>query len=121
MIWGCEEYAQKVWKETSKVLTELEGEVVNLTCFNVMYASRLKLEKLKWQEVNILVMEIKRDILRRACNRWENPNLNRIQNTENRIWGHLLIVIRGINSYRKQYNKRSEMFEKAEDILNERF
>jgi hypothetical protein len=121
MIWGCEEYAQKVWKETSKVLTELEGKVVNLTCFNVMYASRLKLEKLKWQEVNILVMEIKRDILRRACNRWENPNLNRIQNTENRIWGHLLIVIRGINSYRKQYNKRSEMFEKAEDILKERF
>ena len=113
LMWECE-YPQKVWKQIGKIIEVLEQNPdpppTRINAYHVMYASKISTKVVNANEVMVLMMEIKRDILHRHFKRLVNDRLNRIENTRERILCHIINVVDKIIRYRKYVKQKWDFF-----------
>jgi hypothetical protein len=89
---------------------------------NVMYAVPLKANSPKVSKaLDILICEIKRDIIYRKYLRSQNPRLNNIIYTPQRISQHIELICNRLVSLRQYQGRSTEVYGNLVEILREMF
>jgi hypothetical protein len=120
LIWECDAYAQKMWKQVQEIIGEVEGRTTMVTAYHVMYSVYMSVQKCNPKEIMVLLMEVKRDILHRHFKRGENDRLNRIRYDRDRILCHLLNTVKRIISLRKFAAQNWDLFQQIETSIQDK-
>ena len=106
LVYECEEYSEIIWTVLGRILSNIYSKSVFLHGYNVMYNLELKnLNSKENETINLIIQEIKRNIIYRAMLREKHPRLNEIIYNDTKIAAHLLIIFQKIKA-RRLYTKK---------------
>jgi hypothetical protein len=127
LIFKCPEYSMIIWDVFYDMCNEMlrkedPNKLLAFSINNVMYAVPLNANPPKVSNaLDILICEIKKDIIYRKYLRSQNPRLNNIIYTPQRISQHIEIICNRLVSLRQYQGRSTDVYGKLVEILREMF
>jgi hypothetical protein len=127
LIFKCPEYSMIIWDVFYEMCNEMirkddPNKLLVFSINNVMYAVPLNVNPPKVSKaLDILICEIKKDIIYRKYLRSQNPRLNNIIYTPQRISQHIEIICNRLVSLRQYQGRSIDVYGKLVEILREMF
>jgi hypothetical protein len=127
LIFACPEYSAMVWETFAsagdKMVKALDpNPSMRINIHNIMYANPLRLSDGKTSRMfDMLICEIKKDIIYRKYLRSQTPGLNEIVYTPQRVSQHIEIVCNRLVSVRKYQGRSTDVIENFVYSLRENY
>jgi len=112
LLFECEKYSELLWFHMSVLLQQqFNKNNIVIHAYNVMYCvTNIFVPHTHRSNVQILIEETKRDIIRRHFLRLQNPSLARVRYNKQKILAHIILTCNKIILSRNLLKKHTKFF-----------